>query len=504
MSSVILAVHDITKRYPGVTALDNVSIDFYSGEVHAIMGENGAGKSTLIKIITGAAKPDGGAITLEGRRYGNMTTRLSRDLGIAIIYQELMMVPELSVVENVFLGSPLGKMGLVDHQAMRRKTLEIFSSLALAIDPGTKVKTLSIAFRQMVEIARALSRNARILIMDEPSAALTEEEVTVMLNLVRRLRESGVTVIYISHRLDEVFQISDRISVLRDGRYIATVKTEATNQEELIRMMVGRNLGDVFSRKTTVSGDISLELRNFTGNGVRDISFSLREGEILGIGGLVGAGRTELAQLIFGMVPREQGELYLRGKRVEIKSPKDAVKHRIALIPEDRKQQGLLLESSVLENIGLPLLSKKQTACFIHYRAIREMSMRQKDRLNIKTPSLSQAVKNLSGGNQQKVVLAKWLAAECDYLIFDEPTRGIDVGAKQEIYKLITALAEQGKSIIMISSEMEELIGISDRIIVLCEGRLTGTLNRVEFSQAAILSLASGIIQERTNETLDQ
>jgi ABC-type sugar transport system ATPase subunit len=259
-------------------------------------------------------------------------------------------------------------------------------------------------------------------------------------------------------------------------------------------MMVGRSLGDTFPRKTTALGDTTFEIRGFTGNGVRDISFSLREGEILGIGGLVGAGRTELAQLIFGIASREKGELYLRGKKIEIKSPRDAVKNRIALIPEDRKQQGLLLESSVLENIGLPLLNKKQTASFIHYRAIKDASTQQKDRLNIKTPALSQAVRNLSGGNQQKVVLAKWLAAECDYLIFDEPTRGIDVGAKQEIYKLMMALAEQGKSIIMISSEMEELIGISDRIIVLCEGRLMGTLNKAEFSQAAILSLASGLI----------
>jgi ABC-type sugar transport system ATPase subunit len=375
---------------------------------------------------------------------------------------------------------------------MRNKAAEIFSTLDLKIDPSTKVKTLTVAYQQMIEIARALSRNAKILIMDEPSAALTEEEVGAMLNLVQRLKEKGVTVLYISHRLDEVFRISDRISVLRDGFYITTLDTAKTNREDLIRHMVGRSLDAAFPNREGHPGEVAMEVRNFSGNGVRDISFSVRGGEILGIGGLVGAGRTELAQLIFGAVPAESGELFLKGKKVVIRNPRDAVRNRMALIPEDRKRHGLLLEMNVLDNISLPLLQKMSKALFIKYGKINKMAAEQKDSLNIKTPSLAQTAKNLSGGNQQKVVLAKWLAAQCDYLIFDEPTRGIDVGAKQEIYKLLNQLAMEGKCIIMISSEMEELIGISDRIIVLCEGQLTGELQKSEFGQSAILKLASG------------
>jgi ABC-type sugar transport system ATPase subunit len=490
--NTILSVKNITKNYPGVVAVDNVCIDFFQGEIHAIMGENGAGKSTLIKIIAGAEIPDQGIIEVNGQVFEKMRTRLSRDMGIAIIYQELMMIPELSVAENVFLGSPPGKMGMVSHKEIVRKAAEIFAELGINIDPRERVKRLSVAYRQMVEIARALSRNAKILIMDEPSASLTEEEVEMMLKLVFKLRENGVTILYISHRLDEVFRVSDRISVLRDGIYITTLETKKTNREELIQYMVGRNLEESFSVRTSSIGETALEVKNFRGNGVYDISFSVRKGEVLGIGGLVGAGRTELAQLIFGVVPVEKGELYLGGKRVLIHSPGDAVKHGIALIPEDRKQQGLLLETSVLENIGLPLLKKLSKFMFVNYQAINKQSVKQKEALNIKTPSLLQAAKNLSGGNQQKVVLAKWLAAECDYLIFDEPTRGIDVGAKQEIYKLINQLATEGKCIIMISSELEELIGISDRIIVLCEGWMTGELDKSQFNQQTILTLASG------------
>jgi ABC-type sugar transport system ATPase subunit len=492
IGNVILSVKNITKNYPGVVAVDNVCIDFFQGEIHAIMGENGAGKSTLIKIIAGAESPDKGTIEVNGQVFEKMRTRLSRDMGIAIIYQELMMIPELSVAENVFLGSPLGKMGIANHKEMFRKATEIFSELGISIDPREKVKKLSVAYRQIVEIARALSRNAKILIMDEPSASLTEDEVEMMLKLIFRLKENGVTVLYISHRLDEVFRISDRISVLRDGIFITTLETGKTNREELIQYMVGRNLEESFPVRKSSPGEIALEIRNFSGNGVQDISFSVRKGEILGIGGLVGAGRTELAQLIFGAVPVEKGELYLEGQRAFIHSPGDAVKHGIALIPEDRKQQGLLLETSILENIGLPLLKKLSKFMFVNYRAVNKQSVKQKDALSIKTSSLFHAAKNLSGGNQQKVVLAKWLAAGCDYLIFDEPTRGIDVGAKQEIYKLINQLVTEGKCIIMISSELEELIGMSDRIIVLCEGRMTGELHKYEFSQQTILTLASG------------
>jgi ABC-type sugar transport system ATPase subunit len=493
MTDAILSVRHITKRYPGVLALNDVSMDFHAGEIHAIMGENGAGKSTLIKIIAGAEAPNGGAIMINGRSYDRMRTRLAMDLGIAIIYQELMMVPELSAAENVFLGTPIGRGGIVDHKAMRRRTAEIFADLDIKIDPRVPVKSLSVAYRQMVEITRALSRNARILIMDEPSASLTEEEVETMLNLVLRLKKTGVTVLYISHRLEEVFRVSDRISVLRDGNYIVTLDTVKTNREELIQYMVGRSLNETFPERQSKPGEIAMEVRGFTGNGVKDISFSVRSGEILGIGGLVGAGRTELAHLVFGAVKAERGELYLKGKKVTIRSPQEAIKYGIALIPEDRKQHGLLLDSSVLENISLPLLRKHSNSLFIRYRKVAGMAARQRDALKIKTPSLAQIVKNLSGGNQQKVVLAKWLASRCDCLIFDEPTRGIDVGAKQEIYKLLNELAGEGKCVIMISSEMEELIGVSDRIIVLCEGKITGELQKAEFNQETILSLASGL-----------
>ncbi|MDR1287905.1 MAG: sugar ABC transporter ATP-binding protein [Treponema sp.] len=490
----ILSVQNITKKYPGVTALDNVNLDFHKGEVHAIIGENGAGKSTLIKIIAGSEINDSGSIIMEGRKYANMHTRLAIELGITIIYQELMMVPELSAAENVFLGSPIGNMGLVNHKAMRAEAAKIFKSIGLKTDPGKKVKELSIAYRQMIEIARALSKNAKVLIMDEPSAALTEEDVEVMLGMVRKLKENGVTVLYISHRLDEVLRIADRISILRDGKYITTLCTKDANTETLIQYMVGRSLGETFPERESNPGEVVMEIKNFTGNGVKDISFSVRKGEILGIGGLIGAGRTELAQLIFGAVIKNSGEFFLGGKKVEIRSPSEAVKLGIALIPEDRKQQGLLLEASINENIGLPVLMRYSRASFVNYKIIHALSLKQKDALNIKTPSLSQAVKNLSGGNQQKVVLAKWLAAKCDYLIFDEPTRGIDIGAKQEIYRLLNHLAQEGKCIIMISSEMEELIGISDRIIVLCEGKLTGELQKNEFSQSKILAMASGLV----------
>jgi ABC-type sugar transport system ATPase subunit len=492
MENSVLSVDNITKHYPGVTALDNVSLDFHAGEIHALMGENGAGKSTLIKIIAGAEYPDSGSITVCGKRFGHTNTKLSKELGIAIIYQELMMVPELSVAENVFLGTPIGKMGLVDHRAMQLKTTELFEQLGVKVDPKVKARELSVAYHQLIEIARALSKNAKILIMDEPSAALSEEEVAVMLNLALRLKENGVTIIYISHRIDEVFKIADRISILRDGKNIVTYRKDDATREDLIEKMVGRTLGETFPIRLSEPGNITFEVKAFTGNGVKDITFSARKGEILGIGGLVGAGRTEFAQLVFGAVKKDSGELFLNGKKVNIRSPGDALKSGIALIPEDRKRYGLLLESSVLENIGLPLLKKESKMLFIKYGFIREKSNLQQKNLNIKTPSLDQLAKNLSGGNQQKVVLAKWLASECEYLIFDEPTRGIDVGAKQEIYKLLNRLAAEGKCIIVISSEMEELIGMSNRIIVFCEGRLAGELSKPEFNQSVILALASG------------
>ena len=488
----ILSVQEIVKEYPGVKALDKVSLDFRKGEIHALMGENGAGKSTLIKVIAGAIQPDSGAVYMDGKKVDAMDTKISKDLGIAIIYQELMMVPALSVSENVFLGSAVRKGVMIERKEMERRSRKIFEDLGIKIDVRKPVGKLTVAYQQMVEIARALSKDARVLIMDEPSAALTEEEVQTMLQLVLKLKEAGVTIIYVSHRLDEVFQITDRISVLRDGQYITTLNTKDTDKTELIHYMVGRDLNETFPARNSRIGEVGLEIRNFSGNGVKDISLSVRHGEILGLGGLVGAGRTELAQLIYGLRKPEAGELYLDGKQTAIRSPKQAVRCGMGLIPEDRKQLGLLLDFDLQENISLPSLPRISRGIMISKRQEGKRAQEPQTALNIKTPTMKQKAKNLSGGNQQKVVLAKWLGANCEYLIFDEPTRGIDVGAKQEIYKLLNQLAEEGKCILMISSEMEELIGVSDRIIVLCEGRKTGELSKDEFSQDRILSLASG------------
>jgi ABC-type sugar transport system ATPase subunit len=475
-----------------VQALDHVNLSFKRGEVHAQMGENGAGKSTLIKIIAGAILPDSGKIVLNGAQFDHMTTRISRDLGIAIIYQELSMVPELSVAENIFLGEAVRKGIMIDQREMVNRTAEIFKEMGVSVNPQQRVGNLTTGYQQMVEIARALSKNAKILVMDEPSSSLTDEETRIMLDLVIKLKKNGVTIIYISHRIEEVFVIADRISVLRDGEFIATVNAKETTKSQLIHLMVGRDMNETFPNKHSEIGAIGMEIRNFTGNGVKDISLKIHHGEILGLGGLVGAGRTELAQLIYGAAHLDSGDLLLEGEKVVISTPKQAVERKIGLIPEERKTQGLLLDFTIKENISLPSLPYISRLLMINRRKEQEMSSSLQKQLGIKTPSLMQKTKNLSGGNQQKVVLAKWLAAQCDYLIFDEPTRGIDVGAKQEIYKLLHQLAAEGKCILMISSEMEELIGISDRIIVLCEGRQMGEIEKKDFNQDLILTLASG------------
>ena len=477
-ADVILRVENIVKEYPGVIALDDVSMGFRKGEVHAIMGENGAGKSTLIKVISGAIQPDSGKIFVDEKLVEKMSTRQSMDLGIAVIYQELMMIPALTAAENVFLGSSVKSHNMVDHNEMKRRAKDIFNQLGVNIDPGARVDSLSVAYRQMIEIARALVKKVRVLIMDEPSAMLTEDEVQIMFNTVNRLKENGVTIIYISHRLEEVFQISDTISIMRDGKFIIDLQTDKTNKAELIHYMVGRELSDTFPERNYEIGAPGIEVRHFTGNGDTDISFTAHHSEILGIGGLVGAGRTELAHLIFGSVKKESGELYLDGKLVNITHPKEAVKHRLGLIPEDRKGQGLLLDFDLTTNVSLPSLKSLSKALVVNGREEIKEAEEMRKELQIKTPSMKQRAKNLSGGNQQKVVLAKWLAAKCDYLIFDEPTRG--------------SLAAQGKCIIMISSEMEELMGISDRIIILCEGKKIGELEKEDFSQDRILAMASG------------
>ena len=489
---VVLSLKSITKKYPGVLALDRVSLDFFEGEVHALLGENGAGKSTLIKAVAGAINLDAGIIHVGGQDHQQMTPHISRSMGFEVIYQEFYLVPTMSVAENIFLGDRVGNKRLVDYAAMRGRAREIFKLFNVDTDPDAMVQDLPPAKQQIVEIAKAVSKNVKILIMDEPSAPLSVTEVEHMFEIINQLKKKGVTIIYISHRLEEVFRISDRVSVMRDGRYVATKLTRDTSRKELINLMVGRELKESYPSRSTPPGGMALEVKNLSGNGDRDISFSVRKGEILGISGLVGAGRTELAMLIFGAEPIESGEIRVEGKPVHIRSPQDAIQHGIGLLTEDRKGKGLFLEMAVGWNISFPIIRRLSKRGVVDTRAENEVATAYKERINIKTPSLLQRVINLSGGNQQKVVLAKALAAKSKILIFDEPTRGIDVGAKQEIYNLMCELANDGIAILMISSDMEELLGMSDRILVLCEGRLVGEVKKEEFSQDYILDLASG------------
>lgn len=491
-SDIVLSLKNLVKRYPGVLALDHVSLDFRKGEVHALLGENGAGKSTLVKVVGGAIEPDSGTIRINGHEYPRMNPHLARSLGIEVIHQEFNLVPPLSVAENMFLGDRVGGRYLVDFKAMKARVREIFRELNITIDPDRLIRELSPAQQRLVEIAKAVSKDARVLIMDEPTAPLSVAEVEHMFEIIGRLKQRGVTVIYISHRLEEVFRIADRVSVMRDGRYVATRATGDTNRKELISLMVGRELTETYPPSTSTPSQVALEIKNLSGNGVRDISFSVRKGEILGLSGLVGAGRTELAMVIFGAVPAEHGEIWVDGKRVTIKSPADAIRHGIGLLPEDRKGHGLFLEMGVKWNICFPIVRRISRRGLVDTKKEHEIAATYRQRLDIRTPSLDQRVKNLSGGNQQKVVLAKSLAAESDILIFDEPTKGIDVGTKQEIYKLMRQLADSGIAIIMISSDMQELLGMSDRIVVLCEGEFAGEVRREEFSQDYILDLASG------------
>ena len=490
MQEPILIVKNITKTYPGVVALNNVNMSFEKGEVHALLGENGAGKSTLIKVIAGAIEPDSGSIIIDGHEYPGMSPSLAMESGVAVIYQEFSLVEPLSVAQNVFLGKNRG--ALVDYGTLKKDAAAIFAEMNVDIDPSAKVLGLSPAKKQLVEIAKAISRNARILIMDEPSAPLSASEVETMFEIISKLKEKGVTIIYISHRLEELFRISDRVTVMRDGAYVDTLVTRQTNRQELISQMVGRELKEYYPKRSGMPGEVVLEVKNISGLGDRDISFAVRKGEILGVAGLVGSGRTELANLIFGAAPKEGGETWVEGKKRAIHSPAQAIEYGIGLIPEDRKRHGCILNASVKFNISLATFNRIATFFIVNSKKQIEVARTYVGKFNIKTPSMDQKVVNLSGGNQQKVVLAKTLAANSNILIFDEPTRGIDVGSKQEIYNLMVELVNQGKTILMISSEMEELLGMSDRLIVLCEGRLMGEIPQEKFDQRYVIELASG------------
>lgn len=490
----ILEIRNLTKTYPGVIALNDLSLSVRRGECHAIIGENGAGKSTLIKSIAGAIEPDKGTVVFEGKEYASLDPTLAKEIGIGVIYQEFALCPALSAAENIFLGERLTSGAFQNREKMNQKAQEILDQFRVdGLKATMKVRDLSTAYQQLVEIAKTIARESKLIIMDEPTAPLTEREVEVLFRIIHKLKEEGITIIYISHRLDELYEVSDRVTVMRDGCYIMTTDTKDVSKDKLIAAMVGRELKKNFEARAVKTEEILLETKNLGGNGVQPFSIQLHKGEVLGFAGLVGAGRTEYAQLIFGAAEKECGEVYLNGERALIRSPQDAVKYGIGMVPEDRKLCGALLRMSISDNIVVSILKRiSNRFSFVDKNQEKEIAAGQMQALQIKAPSANTQVNNLSGGNQQKVVLAKWLANDSSVLILDEPTRGIDVAAKQEIYKLINELAAQGKGIIVISSDMEEIIGIADRILILYEGRLSGELSREEFTQEQILKFASG------------
>lgn len=495
----VLELKNIYKSFPGVKVLEDVTLQVRPGEVHALMGENGAGKSTLMKILMGIYKADQGSIFLEGKETVIHGPKDAMSKGISMIHQELNTMLDMEVAENVFVGRELLKKGfeklkIVDIARMREETGKYFREMNIDIDPRAKMRTLSVAEMQLVEIVKAISLNSRIIVMDEPTSAITEKEATVLFAQIERLKKQGVAIIYISHKMDEIFRISDTITVLRDGQWIGTKPAKELDNDMLIKMMVGRELTDIYPKDPVEIGDVILEVKNLSrGKKVRDASFSLRKGEVLGIAGLVGAGRSELVETIFGLYLKTGGQIFLHGKEVHIKSAADAIKNKMALITEDRKQTGLNLIVSVKENIASVSIGKLSNHGIVNDKKINEVSEKYIKELKIKTPDGNAIVGNLSGGNQQKVVLAKWLLDEPDIIIFDEPTRGIDIGAKRDIYLLINNLAKEGKAVIVISSEMAEVMGICDRILVMAEGRINGEVQREEFSQEVIMGYASNI-----------
>ncbi len=489
----ILSLNHISKHYPGVLALDDVSIDFHEGEIHCIVGENGAGKSTLIKMISGANEPDTGTIEYNGKTYNCMTPRLSRELGIEVIYQEFNLAEDLTVAENIFLGHEVRKNGLADLKKLNKMAEALLEEMGIRLDTQKPVKELPVSYMQFVEIAKALSRDVRVLVMDEPTAPLTEDEVDKLLDLAVRLKQKGYTIIYISHRMNEIFRIGDRYTVLRDGQKIITESVRDTTIDQMIAHMVGREMAISYPVREHEVGPVVFEARHIYSEKVQDISFQVRSGEILGLGGLVGAGRTETIRAIFGADLMYSGETLLEGRPLRIRRPKDAIRAGMGFVTEDRKRQGLLLEDSICANISLAILRKISKWLVVDRKRERACAEEQRGLLRIKTPNVDVKAASLSGGNQQKIVLAKWLAADCKVIFMDEPTRGVDVGAKVEIYRLMNELTRKGIAIVMVSSEMEELLGMSDRLIVLHEGRQMKELSRAEFSQETVMQYASGI-----------
>jgi ribose transport system ATP-binding protein/inositol transport system ATP-binding protein len=501
MSEPLLKMRNIHKRFPGVHALKGVQLDIMAGEVHALLGENGAGKSTLIKVLAGIHQPDEGEIIHRGKPCEINSVFDSQAKGISVIHQEICLVPYMTVSENFYLGREEVKdfSRKVNAKSMDEQTQALLNQLGLNIDAQEIVAYLSIAQQQMVEIAKALLFESEIIIMDEPTASLTNKEVDMLFDTIEKLKKKNISIIYISHRMEEIFRVSDRVTVMRDGEYIDTVQTKETTKEHLIKLMVGRDLENLYSKTRHIVGKTVLELKNLKNKNVYQANINVKQGEILGIAGLVGAGRTELARMIFGIDAIDEGEIFVEGKLVQIHNPLDAMKHGIALVPENRKEEGLVLINSVGFNISLPVLDQVIEGMSINEKKETELNDYYIKHLSIKTPNTRQLANNLSGGNQQKIVIAKWLATKPKVLILDEPTRGVDVGAKAEIYSIINRLAEEGVGIIMISSELPEIINMSDRVIVMREGHIMGELERDELDQEQIMQLATGGISKNAS-----
>ncbi|SEP73656.1 monosaccharide ABC transporter ATP-binding protein, CUT2 family [Devosia sp. YR412] len=490
----LLEIKNARKEFPGVVALDDVSLQLRRGTVHALMGENGAGKSTLMKIIAGIYTPDSGSVTLRGADIRLKSPLDALENGIAMIHQELNLMPWMTVAENIWIRrEPLNRFGFVNHGQLNRQTEELFARLNIDIDPEVQVSTLSVASRQMIEIAKAVSYESDVLIMDEPTSALTETEVAHLFRIIRDLRDQGKGIIYITHKMSELFDIADEFSVFRDGRYIGTHASTDVTRDEIIRMMVGREIIQMFPKEDVPIGEVVLSIKDLSLDGVfSDISFDVRAGEILGIAGLVGSGRSNVAETIFGVTPASSGTISINGQLVDISSPTVAIQNGMAFITEDRKETGCLLMLDIQENMQLAVLQDKYTRFgFVTQGKLSAVCEDMSQKLRVKTPSLDERVENLSGGNQQKVLIGRWLLTNPKILILDEPTRGIDVGAKAEIHKLVTQLVRQGVAVIMISSELPEVLGMSDRIMVMHHGRATGFLDRSEADQVKIMELAA-------------
>jgi ABC-type sugar transport system ATPase subunit len=493
-SEYLLEVDEVRKEFPGVVALDNVKFQLRRGTVHALMGENGAGKSTLMKIVAGIYTPDSGSFKLRGQDIRLKNPLDALENGIAMIHQELNLMGPMSVAENIWIRrEPTGRLGFVNHREMRRRTAELFDRLNIEIDPDAEVGHLSVANRQMVEIAKAVSFNSDVLIMDEPTSALTEKEVTHLFTIIRALKNEGKGIIYITHKMNELFEIADEVSVFRDGKYISTKAASDVTRNDIIRMMVGREITQMFPKETVPIGKVKLAVKNLSLNGIfKDVSFEVREGEILGIAGLVGSGRSNIAETIFGVTPASSGSIEIDGKVVTVSSPSIAMEHGMAFLTEDRKETGCFLLLDVQDNTQMAVLQNKYVKNgFVQQAKLSKDSEAMAQTLRVRTPDMQEPIINLSGGNQQKVLIARWLLTQPRILILDEPTRGIDVGAKAEIHRLVSQLAGQGVAVIMISSEMPEVLGMSDRIMVVHEGRVTGFLDRAEADQVKIMELAS-------------